>query len=494
MTLPGHTPPLFSLPDASLPFLRTGIREYSYGQLYCFASHLSEALHTRGWQSGSGRPLLLYTRPDAATLFMMAAAFLLKLPVLPLPQKTNEKELQHILSKVAPLLYFCSGDEVTGRIEGCSCLIPDLSSWISDSVPPDHRFSLAGADQTAGLFLTSGSTGFSKLVPLKRSQIFFAAHASSVHVKAEPASHWLLTLPLNHVGGASIIYRSLLYHSAIWLQEGFDSDAVRILLSEQPEISVASMVPTMLHQIMKDPVFQPHSGFRALLLGGGPITEKLVLQALSRKIPVVTSYGMTETAAQIASNPLTLSETPYTGGDAGPIFPPNEAEIRDDAGLPLPHGSSGKIWLRGPQLFGGYHAYDEAQPFDLQGWFDTGDFGRITEKGHLIIQSRRTDLIITGGENASAAVTEEALERFEGVARAAVIGVPDETWGQKMVAFIEPEKEMEPDQASILAQLKGELLPHQIPKEIILTDRLPVTPALKIKKAELRERYAQTHS
>lgn len=489
-----HIPPAYTLPDHSLLFLKSDEEEYTYHHLYLFAGELKRVLTQNGWTAGSPRPFVLFAESNPSLLFLIAAAFILRVPVLPIHSGISDKDLSEIVARTDPFAFYGNRSFTDGSLSQINRIEVEFEEWIQSRNPEPPVDGFSDPDELAGIFSTSGSTGRAKLVPLRRRQIFFAAKASSEHLKPKKQACWLLCLPLNHVGGVSVIYRSLLSHSAIWLQNRFDATATGTLLAEQTVIEIASMVPTMLYQLLKDSGFRPHSGFRALLLGGGPITEKLVSEALCREIPVVTSYGMTETAAQIASNPLPSSGNAYSAGDVGEIFPPNEVQIRNEQGEPLPEGISGKVWLRGPQLFEGYYLREDPDPFDEMGWFHTGDFGKLTDGGHLSIESRRSDLIITGGENVSPAVIEEALEAMDEITRAAVIGVPDEIWGQKIVAFAEPEKGVRPVSTMLLSRLKRELLPHQIPKELILMEQLPVTTALKVKKNELLNLYTQNHS
>jgi len=249
------------------------------------------------------------------------------------------------------------------------------------------------------------------------------------------------------------------------------------------------MVPTMLERLLEDSFFRVQFNFKALLLGGGPISSELISNSLTRGIPIVTSYGMTETCAQIAANPMLRSGGMYIPKKSvGRVFEPNEIEIRDDNGNALPYLESGHIWLRGPQVFDGYlQAELNRSAFDAEGWFNTGDFGHINRKKHLFIETRRTDIILSGGENINPVEVEEALKKLEGVEDAAVVGIPDRKWGQKGVAFIRAKNALEPD--SLRAALKGTLQSFKIPKEFFAAEEIPRTPTGKIRRKELRDNY-----
>jgi O-succinylbenzoic acid--CoA ligase len=200
---------------------------------------------------------------------------------------------------------------------------------------------------------------------------------------------------------------------------------------------------------------------------------------------------MTETCAQIAANPMLRSGGMYIPKKSvGRVFEPNEIDIRDDNGNSLPYLESGQIWLKGPQVFDGYHQEElNRAAFDSDGWFNTGDFGHINRKKHLFVESRRTDLIISGGENISPVEVEDALKKLGIVNDAAVVGVPDREWGQKAVAFIRTENQQSADPDSLRIQLKGALQTFKIPKEFVVIDEIPKTSTGKIRRKELRDNY-----
>ena len=267
----------------------------------------------------------------------------------------------------------------------------------------------------------------------------FAAEASAVNFKPDHNRYWLLCLPLNHIGGISIILRTILYGSAIFRMDRFDEHQIRVFLSENRLFQIASLVPTMLMRLLDDNVFQLHLDFKALLLGGGPITQELIERSLERGIPIVSSYGMTETCAQIAANPMLQARGFYTPKKSvGTVFKPNEIQIRDpESGVAVPPNESGEIWLKGPQVIDEYANPElTARSFDDDGWFKTGDIGHANRKGQLFLKNRRSDRIITGGENVDPLEIESALTHINGITEAAVTGIPDAEWGQKVVALV----------------------------------------------------------
>lgn len=478
----------FSLPDPRLKFLSTEFENFTYGDLYHVTRYLDERL--RAFKPDSERPLLIISDNTPVTVFTVAACFLLKIPILPIHKKSTEMELEAIVSALTPCAVISSNvSQATLNPSFPSINIPQEVLKTKESYQSEP-FLFDEQETIAGYFQTSGSTGSPKIVPLMRRQIFSGAVSSAKNFQPGMNKYWLLCLPLHHVGGVNVIYRSLLYHSAIFLVPSFDPGIIRTLIHENEDFEAASMVPTMLHRLLDHTFFRVQFGFKALLLGGGPIPISLINKALTRGLPIVTSYGMTETCAQIAANPMLRPSGEYIPKKSvGPVFEPNKIEIRDDHKRPLPFNESGQIWLKGPQIFDGY--LDQKQnstSFDKNGWFNTGDYGHLNRKKQLFIENRRSDLIITGGENVNPLEVEESINRIQGVKESAVIGIPDERWGQMVVAFL-VLADNELRRNDIKKILKQTLQSFKIPKQFISVNYLPKTDNEKVKKSELLNWY-----
>lgn len=482
--------PSYENPEGHLKFLTYENETYLYKNLYGFTFQLQKKLESFDLSESS--PLLIVADSRPETVFLIASCFLLKIPILPLHSETNRFELTKVLEEIKPGAVYSNGSNHRNIFENIPVIEVDKEMMKTDEDPGNIPFSLSDPENVAGYFLTSGSTGLPKIVPVKRRQIFFAASSSAKNFKPSKNRYWLLCLPLNHVGGINVIYRSILYHSAIYLMASFDVDHIRKCLHYDESFEVASMVPTMLVQLMEDSFFRVHFNYKAILLGGGPISMELINQSLTRGLPIVCSYGMTETCAQIAANPMLQPSGLYIPKKSvGSVFEPNKIEIRNSENKSLPYNESGYIWLKGPQVFDGYlNDIINRAFFDDDGWFKTGDYGHINRKGQLFIENRRTDLIISGGENINPTEVEEVLNSFDGIQEAAVVGVPDKKWGQKVVAFLILENnQVELDKDRIEKGLKESLRKFKIPKELIIVDRLPKTSTQKIQRAKLVELY-----
>jgi O-succinylbenzoic acid--CoA ligase len=480
--------PEYLPPEPDLHFMASENRIYDYSNLFHFALRLREQL--KDVQISEKRPVFLLSDSTDELVFTVAALFLINLPYLVIRPDTSGESLKRITAQIQPSCILKTGNELKIASEELNCPILHTEKWWMEREGywMADRFTLKNPENIAGYFLTSGTTSSPKIVPTKRRQVLFAAHGSEPNVKPAQNAYWLLCLPLNHVGGISIIYRSVLYHSALYRMDTFDAEAVATFLTENPLFEAASMVPTMLMRLMQDPLFKTHSSFKAILLGGGRIPSGFIDEAVTRGIPVVSSYGMTETCAQIAANPiLRPSGTYYPKSSVGDIFPPNLIQIRDEEGKVLSSIEEGLIWLKGPQVFDGYtdKSLNEGV-FDEEGWFCTGDYGHLNRNRQLFIGSRRTDLIVTGGENVNPYYVESVLNRLDKVTESAVFGVPDSEWGQRVVALI-TAGDKNTDPAALRLELGKQLHGFQIPKEIHIVDELPKTDLGKIRRTELVE-------
>jgi O-succinylbenzoic acid--CoA ligase len=438
-------------------------------------------------------PVAFLSESSDLLIFSIAAAWKLGIPIIPLSPKLTQTELEDVVQELSPSLIFCdtanrnrlSGEDVVHMDE--NFFLNAFTFDIRDMELPSP--SKIKENTIFGYFLTSGTTGKSKIVPLKRRQMISAAKASAKNFQPEPNHFWLLCLPLNHVGGISIIFRSLLYGSAIYRMGRFNEEMVTEFLSENPRFQAASLVPTMLSRLLKNPLFKTHKDFKAILLGGGPTTLQLLKRSVERGIPIVSSYGMTETCAQIVANPMTTPSGMYTPlKSVGKPFPPNQLQIRDDEGKILGKNQSGLIWLKGPQVFDGYYQMEEPEEvFDKDGWFKTGDYGHLNGFKQLFIESRREDLIISGGENINPTEVEEAMQKLPLIKEAVVLGLPDEEWGQKVTAVVTLLNGKTPDINEIKELLKTELTDFKIPKELVVVESFPKTVMGKVKRWELAQ-------
>ncbi|MFL5886980.1 MAG: o-succinylbenzoate--CoA ligase [Thermoleophilaceae bacterium] len=330
---------------------------------------------------------------------------------------------------------------------------PEADIELGSSVDPAAPFTL---------IYTSGTSGTPKPVVHTYANHRASALASAWNLGVDPDDRWLCVLPLFHVGGLAILIRSAIYGTTAVVHDGFEPDAVRAGL-EAGEITIASFVPTMLHRL-RDAGLSEAPALRAALLGGGPVPRELLEWAAERGLPVLQTYGMTETSSQIAT--LGAAEALEKTGSAGRPLPTVELRI----------GDGGEILVRGPMVS------DTALAAD--GWLHTGDRGRLDEDGFLYVEGRLADTIVTGGENVMAAEVEDALRAHPAVEDAAVAGRPDREWGEVVIAFVVLNGDV--GDAELIAHCRERLAGYKAPRAIHRVEELPRNAAGKLVRAALR--------
>lgn len=308
---------------------------------------------------------------------------------------------------------------------------------------------------------TSGSTGAPKGVRLTMINLTAAASASAEHLGHGPDDDWLLAMPLHHVGGLSIVVRQAYSGGAITMLPGFEARSLAAAMKSG--VTMVSVVPTMLRRLLEH---GPFRGLRAVLIGGGPIPPGLLEEAAERGLPVLPTYGMTETFGQVA----TLRP------DA-----PLEYRVHPLPGVEMRTGPEGRIAVKGPQVSPGYLGRpDRSDP-----WFVTGDLGEIDEEGALRVLGRADNVIVTGGENVSPERVEAMIRGHSGVDEAVVVGVPDSEWGEMVVCIYQGE-------ADGLADWASQRLPSfMVPKRWMRVDDIPHTSLGKPDRGAVRDLVEQ---
>lgn len=334
------------------------------------------------------------------------------------------------------------------------------------------------------IIFTSGTTGQPKGAMLTYGNYVSSAIASALHLGHHRDDRWLAAMPLFHVGGLAILMRSIVCGVTVVLHEAFDPSAVNRAIDDE-RITIVSVVANMLQRMLDEHGERSYPAtLRCMLLGGGPAPLPLVQECLRRGVPVAPSYGMTETTAQVAT--LLAGEVARKPRSAGRPLPLTSLRIERN-GEVLPPGEAGDIVVRGPMVTPGYIGREAAcDQFLPDGWMRTGDIGRLDDEGYLYVLDRRDDLIISGGENIYPAEVEAVLVTHPGVEEAAVVGVPDERWGQVPIAFVKPRAGAELDEVNLFHFCNARLAAYKIPREIHRVERLPRNVTGKLLRYALR--------
>lgn len=358
---------------------------------------------------------------------------------------------------------------------------------------PDPRDACDSSDVAAPFVIvaTSGTTGTPKGAVISRRAVIASAEASARNLGWRDDDRWLLCMPLAHVGGLSIVTRCLLARRAVVMAPRFEPRLV-IEAIRRHSVTLVSVVPTMLDALLDADREGALERPRAILLGGAAAPPALLDRCAERGVRALTTYGLTEACSQVTSQ---APRDPSIREDgSGAALDGFEVRIAGPAGdEALPPGNVGRIVIGGAAMFDGY-LRAESSTIDraplASGLFDTGDLGEIDAQGRLHVHARRTDLVVTGGENVYPVEVEHAIERLPGVRRAAVFGAPDARWGQIVAAAIEVDPSSPPDPAATIEALHAALAPHKRPRKWAFVEHLPLTSSGKPIRAGLFDRFA----
>jgi O-succinylbenzoic acid--CoA ligase len=311
--------------------------------------------------------------------------------------------------------------------------------------------------------LTSGTSGVRRSIGLTYGNHLWSAVGSAFNLGVDPGDRWLCCLPLHHVGGLSIVMRSVIYGTGAVVHDGFDVDRVGESL-EGDAVTLVSLVPTALVRLLEAGV--DLSGPRAILVGGGPVPVEVLEEAAARGATVVQTYGLTEAASQVTT--LEPQEAGRKLGSAGRPLLTTHLRIQKD----------GEILVQGPTVAPGCA--------DEDGWLHTGDLGRIDEEGFLYVEDRLGDVIVTGGEKVAPTEVEEVLRSHPGVEDAAAVGRADPEWQEAVAAVVVLRDGARVSEEELRIHCAGELARYKVPKRFEFVSELPRTASGKLLRRALR--------
>jgi len=337
-------------------------------------------------------------------------------------------------------------------------------------------------DDISLIMFTSGATGKPKGVMHSLNDLLNSADNSQSLFPQTRDDKWLASLPFFHIGGLSIITRTLRFGSALIIPGSLkNSDLKKAFNNHNP--TLASFVTTQLKRLL-DTGWKPGNELKNLLLGGGFSDEKLIKRALSAGCRIVNVYGSTETSAFVTANSgENIIRIPLS---VGKPLGRNKIFIVDDDFNIKDDNSSGQILIEGNSLFHGYYKDLAATRYKLKhGKFLTGDIGFLDERGNLFVEARRTDLIVTGGENVNPAEVENILNKLPKINESCVFALEDTEWGQIVAAAVVVNGQFNAEE--IIRFMKGKIAAYKIPKRIFPLAKFPKSSLDKILREKVRE-------
>jgi o-succinylbenzoate---CoA ligase len=456
-----------------------------------FAELADRACRAAGYLAttvAAGRsPVALLMNSDARFAAWFHAVGFAGRPVLPLNLRLTAGELAGQLEHAqAACVLGEAGDarleELRAGLPGCPVIAaPSLDSLPAGWEPPGER--TCDGDDIHAVLYTSGTSGRSKGACLTWGNFMASAHASADRLGDTVRRRWLACMPLFHVGGLSILVRSVLFGGPVRLQPRFDAAAVSDAL-DGGDVAGISLVPTMLSRLLahRDGRAAP-GGLEVLLLGGAAAAPELVARALAAGYPVCPTYGLTEATSQVA----TAVPPPAGARGPSPMLPVLGTEVRIvSEGRDVGPGTEGEILVRGATVMRGYLHDEEANTRALRdGWLHTGDIGYLDAAGGLHVLDRRDDLVVSGGENVYPAEIEAALLEHAAVEDAGVAGVPDADLGARIVAWVVIKPGCSASSESLQRHCRAMLAGFKQPREFRFVAALPRNAAGKLQRRRL---------
>lgn len=450
--------------------LRFGDEEWTFQQLYTEAQEFAEKLHATGIQPGMRVAIL--SASNAELVIAIHGCLQLGCELVMLNERLSETELNYQLHDSKPAILLVDNPERRiGYNQKLS--FKDIQKSIRKIYSLERDWP---KDRTISIMYTSGTTGKPKGVRQSLENHVMSATGSALHLGIQPDDCWLCVVPLFHISGFSILIRSVLYGMTVSLHTKFDPDEVvdELLDGTVTRMSLVAVMLQRIVTVLENRNAHFPDSFQSILVGGGPVPLSYLERAFARNIPVLQTYGMTETASQTT----TLSSEDAIGklGSSGkPLF---FAEVRIDGEEKL-----GEICIKGPHVTNGYIGAAESKTPLIDGWLHTGDIGYLDEEGYLFVVDRRSDLIISGGENIYPAEVEQALIKHPAVIEAGVTGRQDDHWGQVPIAFVVVKEQVSIDELKDF--MKNQLASYKLPKKYYFIEELPRNGANKLVRREL---------
>jgi len=479
--------------SSKLPAIECDGAVLDYAALYSRAREAAGRLAKLG--IGRGDVVAVLLENGIPFVELLHAAVLSGAVLLPLNLRLTPGELGVQLRDARARLLLHGGGALAERARaaappGTRTLEVANSHRAFDTIPEDVDIAAPPADvrpdSTLAVLFTSGTSGTPKGAELTHANFQSSALASAALLGAETGDRWLACMPLFHIGGLSILIRALLFGNSVVVHDHFDAASLDRAL-DRDGITHVSLVATILTRLLETRGARPAPDtLRCVLLGGGPAPASLIEQATDLGFRVAPTYGLTEATSQVATRPPASGPAP-TGTGLVPLLG-TELRVVSDGGRDCADGEAGELWLRGPTVMRGYlNRPAETAATLSDGWLHTGDVAIRADDGTLTILERRSDLIISGGENIYPAEIEAALLLHPAVVDAAVTAVADPEFGQRSAAWLvfRPDLTEIPTDDELRHFCRHRLSAYKVPVRFERLAALPRTASGKLQRARL---------
>ena len=473
---------------------------WTFADLYQQSIRLAQQLATLGIHEGYRVAVLAGTGLPFVTC--VHALMQLGAILVPLNVRLTLSEQVWLLDDVGAMALISDG-QYAQRAQELVLSLPNIKQAMVSFDSTTHNVTLSGISSTLdaplrdeidltatqAIMYTSGTTGTPKGVIVTYGMQWWNAAGSALNLGHQPDDCWLLCMPLFHIGGLSILIKNVIYGIRIALYEKFDAAIINQAIRDQ-RVTIISVVAVMLQRMLATLDTERENGrypeaLRCVLLGGGPAPQSLLEDCARRGVPVVQTYGLTESCSQAVT--LSPADALRKLGSAGrPLLPVQlRVMVEDTIAQPL---QAGVICLKGPSITAGYDHRPAATAAAIHnGWLSTGDLGYLDAEGYLYVLDRRSDLIVSGGENVYPAEIEAALLAHPDIEDAGVCGQPDPEWGQVPVAFVHLHPDRELSTEAILEYISTQLARYKLPRAVYIVDQLPRNSSGKLIRRDLNK-------
>jgi malonyl-CoA/methylmalonyl-CoA synthetase len=454
----------------------------------------------------AGARVAVQTEKSVEALMLYLAVLRAGLVYLPLNTAYQSAEIEYFIGNAEPSVVVCSGKNFgwvsriafkagTGHVftlnDDRSGSLLERAAVHGDVHTPAQRSN----DDLAAILYTSGTTGRSKGAMLSHGNLSSNARVLKEYWGWQSGDVLIHALPIFHVHGLFVASHGALLNGSrmIWFSK-FDPKAV---IARLPDATVFMGVPTLYVRLLGEKAFDRHAcrHMRLFVSGSAPLLIETFNEFRARTgHTILERYGMSETV-MLTSNPYRRDEGEgrgeRRGGTVGFPLPGVGVRVVDDAGQPCPAGETGHLQVHGPNVFAGYWRMPEKthEEFTADGWFRTGDVGRIAADGYVTIVGRSKDLIISGGYNVYPAEIEGVLNEMPGIAESAVVGVPHPDFGEAVIAVVVARPGAQPDAGSMIGALKSQIANFKVPKQVFVVPELPRNTMGKVQKNLLRDQH-----